>query len=62
VGQIANSFLATFNEYNLERANAELQDTIALCELNNNEKAQLFAKIRKELGKKHISLDCIDSH
>ena len=48
--------------YNLERANVELQDLAAVCELNNRDRAKLFSQVRKELGKQNISLDCIDSH
>jgi len=40
----------------------ELQDTASMCELTGPEKSQFLARIRKELGKKHISLDCLDSY
>jgi hypothetical protein len=54
--------LSNFNEYDLELANAQLQDMVALCELSNADKAKLYSKISRELEKKNISLDCMDSH
>jgi hypothetical protein len=54
--------LKHFDPYDLSKANAELQDLVNLLEMSSSEKMKLFSKIRKELSKENITLDCIDNH
>lgn len=50
------------DEYNLEEANRQLQETISFCELKGAELGKLLSRIRAGLGKNNISLDYLDSN
>lgn len=62
VSKIAQSFLSGFNEYDLETANKQLEETVRFCELNAKERQKLFSIIKKKLSQKNISLDYLESY
>jgi len=52
--------LKNFDEFNFEKSNKELQETIDVCEIKGQDRVHLMAKIKKELGRKNISLDFLE--
>ena len=51
-----------FDEFNLEKANKQIQEIVAAYQLNEKEAKLLRNNIRNALDKQNISLDILESY
>jgi hypothetical protein len=61
IDSFADTYIKNFNEFDIEKSSSELRDLIALCEIKGPDLVSFISKIKKELGKKRISLDFLET-